>query len=241
MSFYEVNWFKGSRTLFQNALDNGTPWDFFVMDVILHRVNFETGKAFIGLRELGRIVGKSHKCVKTSLKRLDQLGYITVTAQAHVGTTIKVNYASAYQNNGTSSVTEQVGDGYVRVDSTKTRLDRLDNTTTPLVHNMNTCIQRTDKKRRTASAQLPDWQELKPVVFEQAKAKHGYNEKFMEDRWEELLAYDEGKPYKNRKLGALSWFNSNITKDKWAKRTKTKDDEFQEIKELCERGGIKLG
>lgn len=61
------------------------------------------------------------------------------------------------------------------------------------------------------------WEDIKDVVFAKAKELHGYNDKFMEERWAELLAYDEGKPYTNRKSGATNWFNGNITKEKWEK------------------------
>jgi uncharacterized phage protein (TIGR02220 family) len=103
MSYYDGNWFKGSRVLFQECIDNETPWDFYVMCVILHRVrhngnkpDLELGECFIGLRELGSLVGKHHTTIEKSLQRLEKKGVIRRTPERHIGTKIKVLYASAY-------------------------------------------------------------------------------------------------------------------------------------------------
>lgn len=105
MSYYDGNWFKGCRVLFQECIDNGTPWDFYVMDVILQRIRYngngkelEIGECFIGLRELGSLVGKDHKSIKRSLKRLEDKSLIRASSEPHMGTKIKVLYASAYSD-----------------------------------------------------------------------------------------------------------------------------------------------
>lgn len=93
----------GSRVLFQECIDNKTPWDFFVMDVILHRIryngnkgNLGLGECYIGLRELGELVGKDHKSVSRSLKRLEMMRLIRASYEPHKGTKITVLLHSMY-------------------------------------------------------------------------------------------------------------------------------------------------
>lgn len=104
---YDSNWFMGSRVLFQESIDNGTPWDFYVMCVILHRVRYngnnkglELGQCLIGLRELGKLVGKDHKSVSRSLKRLENKSLIRASYEPHLGTKITVLLHSMFSNTG---------------------------------------------------------------------------------------------------------------------------------------------
>lgn len=104
---YDSNWFMGSRILFQECIDNKTPWDFYVMDVILHRIryngnkgNLGLGECYIGLRELGELVGKDHKSVSRSLKRLEMMRLIRASYEPHKGTKITVLLHSMFSNTG---------------------------------------------------------------------------------------------------------------------------------------------
>ena len=72
-----------------------------------------------------------------------------------------------------------------------------------------------EKEKKHKKKPELSWEELKPEIFEKMTKLHGYYVPFMEIVWEQLLAYDENKPYKNRRLAASNWFSSTITFEKW--------------------------
>lgn len=219
---YDSNWFKGSRVLFQECIDNGTPWDFFVMDVILHRVRYngnngglDVGECYIGLRELGKIVGKDKDAVKRSLKRLDAKKTIMIRKCDANGTVIKVLLHSMFSNserqNQDGSKTEVRHWTGSNLDIEKNRIEENNISIIPLVDINNTYKQ----GRTTTKGKLKSWDEVAEHVTPKVKAIHPFSDEFIKQNWEAIIAYDEGKPYKNRVLGAINWFNNKYTKKRW--------------------------
>lgn len=126
MSYYDNNWFKGSRVLFQECIDNGTPWDFFIMDIILHRVryngnqgNLAIGECFIGISEIGKLVGKDYKTTQRSIARLVFKSLIEARSEPHFGTKIKVVLHSAFTNMSQHAATTKPTSGVINLDKTR--------------------------------------------------------------------------------------------------------------------------
>lgn len=74
-----------------------------------------------------------------------------------------------------------------------------------------------NKDKRVKNKNIPppvDWFELKPVVWERIKHLK-YSEDFFNRQWGRLLAYDAGRPYKNRMSGAVNWFTGKICTEAW--------------------------
>lgn len=105
LSYYSNNWFKCSRTLFQEFIDDGNPKDFFVLTTLLLRVrwngnrhNLEIGQVLMGLDEIGKIVGLSRNGVRGSLKRLEKKVQLRVMSRTASGTVIELLNREAYSD-----------------------------------------------------------------------------------------------------------------------------------------------
>lgn len=131
MSIYgKSDWFKGCRVLFKECLDSGHQLDFFILCVILQRCRYngnrqelEMGEAFIGIRELAKIVRASRKEVQTSLKRLEKKGATKSPQSSHKGTTIKVLLPSLYEDTRRHEVATKSPQSRTNID--KIRRDKI--------------------------------------------------------------------------------------------------------------------
>lgn len=89
--------------MLQECIEEGHALDFLIMDLILNRVRYngnqqdlELGECFVGMDEIGSIIGKDDKFVKRALERLSKKGVLNAAPVPRKGTKIKVLYASAY-------------------------------------------------------------------------------------------------------------------------------------------------
>jgi hypothetical protein len=231
------NWFKCSRSLFFESVEEGNPHDMFIFVILAARCRFngtrrnlEIGQALMGLDEIGKLVRASRKEVSSSLKRLAQKGIIKVLKSDRNGTLVLILDSFFYEQIRDSKVTNN---GQIeQTNKEEIRLDKINYSggIAPL-----STIRTVNKKN---NKELVGWDSIKGDIFKKAQELHGYSDSFMEERWLELLAWDEGRPYKNRKSGATNWFNSPITKDKWAKRPKTSKEELEELRAFAATGGI---